>query len=331
MILVHLLPGSASWGCPEFSFLTHSQKTHPYCCQCSVVTCLQPPAVLLCLPHIWHSCLVSFWGWFEAEKPKPPLLSQTGGLPSPQGVCTALGGHSFTFNSSESISSAPLETVHDPCFSLARVLCWGEASAWWFSAAAKEFFLLPLPSQSPQTLPLPPEPCFGTGHWNFHWGMFSCLSTTGISFFLITGVRCCSDWQITCDQHREKLQFLYLWFSSLFCAVFLSLCWFERCTHTEMSHLSEFVVLGIWSAVLKKLHSLPGYFFPSPSRAEAEKTTQQCCCAGRGSGMLLRMGWVMLSERATPLVDHVGWLQPTLWNAEPQRGCPGDRVTACHN
>lgn len=84
-------------------------------------------------------------------------------------------------------------------------------------------------------------------------------------------------------------------------------------------------------SVLKKLHSLPGYFFPSPSRAEAEKTTQQCCCAGRGSEMLLRMGWVMLSERATPLVDHVGWLQPTLWNAEPQRGCPGDRVTACHS
>lgn len=184
-------------------------------------------------------------GLVWSRKPKLTPAQSDRGLPSPQGVCTALGGHNFTLNSSESISSAPLETVHDPCFSLARVLCWGEASAWWFSAAAKESFLLPLPSQSPQTLPLPPEPCSGTGHWNFHWGMFSFLSTTGISFFLITGVRCWSDWQITCDQHREKLHFLYLWFSSLFCAVFLSLCWFERCTRTEMSLLSEFVVLGI--------------------------------------------------------------------------------------
>lgn len=37
--------------------------------------------------------------------------------------------------------------------------------------------------------------------------------------------------------------------SSLFCAVFLCLCWFERCTCSEMSLLRAFAVLGIWSAV----------------------------------------------------------------------------------
>lgn len=182
--------------CSEISFWSHTLKTLPYCCHCSVVTCLQPTAVLLSLPHVWHSCFVSFCGWFEAGKPEPPTLSRTGGLPSPRGACAALGGHSFVFNYSESISSVLLETVHDPCFSLARVLCWGEASACCFSAATKECFLLPLPSQSPQTLPLPWERCFGTGHWNFRREMFSCLSMTGISFFLITGVRCWSDWQI---------------------------------------------------------------------------------------------------------------------------------------
>lgn len=54
------------------------------------------------------------------------------------------------FNYSKSISSAPLEMVHDPCFSLARVLRLGEASVCWFSAAAKKHFLI-LPSRSPQT------------------------------------------------------------------------------------------------------------------------------------------------------------------------------------
>ena len=49
-----------------------------------MVTCVQPPAVLLCLPHIWHSCFVSFWGWFEAENPNLPLLSQTGGSHHPK-------------------------------------------------------------------------------------------------------------------------------------------------------------------------------------------------------------------------------------------------------
>lgn len=117
------------------------------------------------------------------------------------------------FNYSKSISSAPLEMVHDPCFSLARVLRLGEASVCWFSAAAKKCFRL-LPSRSPQThtaqLPLPWEHCFGSGPLNFHSGMLHRLSVTGISFFLmqVSG----AGWidSPACDQHRGKLPFLSL-------------------------------------------------------------------------------------------------------------------------
>lgn len=95
------------------------------------------------------------------------------------------------FSYSESISSAPLETVHHLCFSLATVFCLGEASGCWFSAAAKKHFLL-WHSRCPQTreLPVAQEHCFGTGSLSFHSEMLDCRSATGISFFLMAGVRC---------------------------------------------------------------------------------------------------------------------------------------------
>lgn len=223
----------------------------------------------------------------KQENPNPPCSVGQGGSHHPK-ECAQL----WEGTASRSVT-VRVETVHDPCFSLARVLCWGQASAWWFSAAARESFLLPLPSQSPQTLPLPRDCCFGTRHWNFHWGMFSCLSTTAISFFLITGVRCWSDWQVTCDQHREELQFLYLFrklwkgFSSLFFAVFLCLCWFERCTCSEMCLLRDFVVLGFW--LLKKsytaflvifFHHQAGQRLRRPPSTAAVLTGILRCCWG---------------------------------------------------
>lgn len=86
----------------------------------------------------------------------------------------------------------------------------------------------------------------------------------------------------TCLENPEKA---FLPFSlQSFCA-----CAGLRDAHALKCFFLE-TLLCLGSGYLKKLHSLPGYFFPSPSRAEAEKTTQHCCCADRDSQMLLRMG-----------------------------------------
>lgn len=171
----------------------------------------QPPSHLKLM-----FCFTVWLVW--SRKTWTPHAQSDGGLPSPRGACAALGGHSFMFNYSESISSVPLEIVHDPCFSLARLLCWGGASACWFSVAAKECFPLPLPSQSPQTLSLPRECCFGTRHWISVAGC-SVVSAQQVSASFWSQVSGAGQIdRSTCDQCREKLQFLCLLFSSLFCA-----------------------------------------------------------------------------------------------------------------
>lgn len=329
MLLVHILPGSILWGCPEVSFWSHTQKTQPYCCHCSMVTYLQPTAVLLCLPHIWHSCFVWFCGWFEAGKPKPPHAQSGRGAPiTPRSV------HS----SGRPQLHVQLQWEH--------LKCTPGSSPWPLSLLGQSPVLrrgismvLFCCSQgvfsSPFAFPVSPDtasPRFGTRHWNFHWGMLSCLSSTGISFFLITGVRCWSDWQITCEQHREKLQVFYLWFSSLFCAVFLSPCWFERCTHTEMSLLREFAVLGIWSAVLKSYTAFLVIFFHHQA---GQKLRRPPTTAAVLAGVLgCCWGWADWCSQNVPVPwwTTLGGCSPPCEMQSYSGDVQGmDRVTAHHN
>ena len=104
-----------------------------------------PSASLMSEPA-FHFILAA--GLKQKNMNTPCSVTQGGSQPR-RGACAARGGHSFMFNYSKSISSAPLGMVHYPYFSLARVLCLGEASVCWFSAAATKCFLL-LPSRSPQ-------------------------------------------------------------------------------------------------------------------------------------------------------------------------------------